>query len=121
MSPSSTMASSERDFMRWMCLMTASCFAFLSVPAMRSTSAAFFSGSKLAAGALTAKWFLASDAGTKVAQDEIQGDLVLPPFRDDDIGKALARLDEREVHRPHRFVVLLPHLREGTTPVFQIA
>ena len=52
---------------------------------------------------------------------DIEGDAVVAALGDDEIGPALARLDELQVHRPHRLVVLLADLTEGAAARLHVA
>jgi hypothetical protein len=61
------------------------------------------------------------DTRAHVARDEIKRDAILSTLRDDDIGKALRRLDERHVHWPNGFIILFAHLGERPPTMFQIS
>src|SRR5262249_11498969 len=52
---------------------------------------------------------------------KIEGHPVLSPLRNDDVGKALGRLYERDMHGPNAVVVLPPDLGKSAAAVLQIA
>src|SRR5262249_34067378 len=54
-------------------------------------------------------------------EQEIQGYAVLAALGDDDVGEALRRLHERQMHRPDALVILLSDLREGAPPMLEVA
>jgi len=51
----------------------------------------------------------------------VDGDVVLAALRDDQVGPALRRLDELQVHRPHALVVLLAHRLKAAPAVLDVA
>src|SRR5690606_4713173 len=53
--------------------------------------------------------------------DEIEGDVIVTPLRDDDVCPALGRLHELEVHGTHGPVVLLAHRGEATAALLDVA
>src|SRR6266545_1804184 len=53
--------------------------------------------------------------------DHVDRDGVQSAARDDDIGVALGRLDELQVHGPHRPQILIDHRFDGSTALADIA
>jgi uncharacterized protein len=55
------------------------------------------------------------------AGDQIERDLVVSAFRNNQISDSFGGLDELEVHRPNRPVVLIPNRFEGAAPLLDVA
>src|ERR1700722_3284315 len=127
MSPSSRSTSSTRSPDLVVCVYTASICSGLSRPSWtrmshtRRTLADKEPGRTEAGGRAATGPPMVSDATADAAQQQLERDAILSALGDDDVRETFAWLDEGQVHRTHRVVVLLADLREGATPLLEVA
>src|SRR6202000_3140931 len=57
----------------------------------------------------------------QLAENEVDGDMVVAAFGHDQVGPALRRLAELQMHRPHGRVILLAHLLKRAPALLEIA
>src|SRR6185369_9894989 len=57
----------------------------------------------------------------QLAENEVDSDQILAALGDDEVGPALGRLDELQMHRPHRRVILLAHRLKGAPALLDVA
>jgi len=57
----------------------------------------------------------------QVGQEDVDGDLVISTFWNDEVGPLFAGFDKLQVHGTDRLIILFPNLVEGTTSAFHVS